>query len=103
MHELKARRLGPLQISILVLAIGSGLVHLYRGVSMLLLTRSFQDRPVGAPRNRPPGQGGFSILQALPLPLSTLFILNFVGYAVLATALYLPPLERYRSIIRWVL
>jgi len=39
----------------------------------------------------------------LPLPLPVLFYLNFIGYLVLATALYLPPLLPYRRAIRWTL
>ena len=109
------RRLKPLQISIIVLAVASGLVHLYRGVSMLLLFNSFAGRANGAPplRQRPPGTGGtfqgrppgggFSIMSMLPVPLPYLFILNFVGYMVLAIALYLPAFARYRSILRWML
>jgi uncharacterized membrane protein len=37
------------------------------------------------------------------LPLPVLFYLNFVGYLVLVTALYLPLLRRYQRIIRWLL
>ena len=42
---------------------------------------------------------------SLPLPLPVLFFLNFLGYAVLIAALYLPVpvLQRYRPITRWVL
>jgi hypothetical protein len=51
----------------------------------------------------PPGGGSF-IMRLIPLPLSTLFILNFIGYIVLAAALYLvPPLQRFQPIIRWLL
>ena len=32
-----------------------------------------------------------------------MFILNFVGYIVLVTALYLPPLQSIQSITRWIL
>ncbi len=39
----------------------------------------------------------------LPLPLPVLFDLNFIGYIVLAAALYLPLLVRYRRLIRWML
>ena len=39
----------------------------------------------------------------LPLPLPVLFYLNFLGYIVLVTALYLPPLRRYQRVIRWIL
>src|SRR5581483_10856940 len=51
----------------------------------------------------PPGGGSF-IMRLIPLPLSTLFMLNFIGYIVLAAALYLvPPLRRFQPIIRWLL
>ena len=46
---------------------------------------------------------GVSILMLLPVPLSVLFYLNFIGYIVLVTALYLPALLRYQRIIRWIL
>lgn len=39
----------------------------------------------------------------LPVPLPVLFFLNFVGYIVLVTALYLPPLRSYQRVIRWIL
>ena len=42
-------------------------------------------------------------MSLLPVPLSTLFYLNFVGYIVLVTALYLPFLRRYQAMIRWLL
>ncbi|HZO75036.1 MAG TPA: hypothetical protein VFB60_22710 [Ktedonobacteraceae bacterium] len=99
----KTSRVVPLQIVIILLAVGSGLVHLYRGVTMLAATNRFVGRaarPIGRP---PVGGGGPSIMAFLPLPLSYLFILNFVGYIVLAGALYLPAFERYRNVIRWLL
>jgi hypothetical protein len=74
-------------------------------------------RPTGGagvnhlPGGPPPGghMGGSSIMMLLPLPLPTLFLLNFIGYIVLTAALYLPavlhfqPLLRYQRIIRWLL
>jgi hypothetical protein len=36
-------------------------------------------------------------------PLTIMFMLNFVGYIVLVTALYLPPLQRIQPITRWIL
>ncbi len=39
----------------------------------------------------------------LPLPLPVLFFLNFFGYITLAVALYLPLLQRYQRVIRWIL
>lgn len=53
-----------------------------------------------------PGGGGsigMSILSHLPVSLSVLFLLNFVGYIVLVVALYLPPLRRFQRIMRWTL
>ena len=108
---------GPRQIAIFVLAVATGLVHLYRGI----MTSSFAGGvgraasgagraagrignrlPGGPPVNRPPTLGP-SILQMIPVPLSTLFYLNFAGYIILALAYILPPLAAYRSIVRWVL
>ncbi len=37
------------------------------------------------------------------LPLPVLFYLNFLGYLVLITVLYLPLLRRYQRAIRWIL
>jgi hypothetical protein len=46
---------------------------------------------------------GSSIMAYLPVPLPTLFILNFIGYIVLVVALYMPPLQKVQRIIRWLL
>ncbi|HLZ57445.1 MAG TPA: hypothetical protein VKR06_10900 [Ktedonosporobacter sp.] len=46
---------------------------------------------------------GFSLMRLLPVPLSTLFFLNFIGYILLGAALYLPFLRRYQRTIRWTL
>ena len=70
-------RIGLLQIAIILLAVITALIHLDLGVRFLMI-----------------GQGG-------PLPI--MWILNFVGYIVLVTALYLPPLQGIQSITRWVL
>ena len=70
-------RIGLLQIAIILLAVITGLIHLDLGVRFLMI-----------------GEGG-------PLPI--MWILNFVGYIVLVTALYLPPLQGIQSITRWVL
>ena len=99
----KTSRVVPLQVVIILLAIGSGLIHLYRGVSMLTIMNHFAGRPVGALGRPLAARGGPSIMTFLPLPLPYLFILNFVGYVVLAGALYLPALGRYRNVIRWLL
>jgi hypothetical protein len=100
--------LGLLQIAIIVLAVVTGLIHLDRAISMSLITShagGFPNHPAGPP----PGghlQGpsiGFSLLRLIPVPLSTLFYLNFAGYIVLATALYLPQLLPFQRVIRWIL
>ena len=70
-------RIGLLQIAITLLAVITALIHLNLGVRFLMI-----------------GLGG-------PLPI--LWILNFVGYIVLVTALYLPPLQGIQSITRWIL
>lgn len=102
------------QIAIIVLAVISGLVHLYRALLMFGLLggmgmgmggprgggRHFSGGP---PPGAHPGGGGPGLMGMLPVPLSDLFLLNFVGYIVLAIAFYLPALERYRQITRWVL
>jgi hypothetical protein len=41
-----------------------------------------------------------ALTSPIPLPM---FILNGIGYLALVTALYLPQLRRYQSIIRWIL
>lgn len=104
-------RFGPLQISIVVLAVVTGLVHLYRAVSMSLFipSRPPAGHGFGPHPGGPGGAGGpapsigFSLLSHLPVSLTTLFYLNFVGYIVLAIALYFPQLRQYQHITRWVL
>jgi len=101
-----ARTIGALQIAIIVLVVITALVHLQRGIGML--SGGFGrggGRPGGPPGAPPPGggAGGFNIMQYLPLPLPILFLLNGIGYLVLVTALYLPALARYRSIVRGLL
>src|SRR5262249_23192259 len=90
-------RIGPLQIAILILAVVTALVHLDRGIMM----SSFAGPPPGPPSGHfaGPHGGDPSILMLLPLPLPVLFYLNFLGYIVLATALYLPLLPRYQRVI----
>jgi len=43
--------------------------------------------------------GGFLVMSMLPV----LFDLNFIGYMVLVTALYLPVLQRFQRLTRWAL
>jgi len=104
----KGSRISPLQIAIAILAVVTGLIHLDRALGM----GSMMGHPRGGLPGGPPGgghMGGSSIMMLLPLPLKTLFLLNFVGYIVLAAVLYLPavlqfqPLLRYQRIIRWLL
>jgi hypothetical protein len=102
--RLVSRTIGTLQIAIIALVIITALIHLQRGIGM-----SAGGPPGGAPRTGqagpPPGsgQGGFNIMQLLPIPLPTLFLLNGIGYLVLVTALYLPQLRQYQPIVRWLL
>ncbi len=116
MSQANSRRLfgviGILQVVIIVLVLITASIHLQRGISM-----SIGGFGGGAPGGHPPGgfRGGTpgrfkgggapggSILQLIPIPLSTLFILNGIGYLVLIIALYLPPLYRLQPIVRWLL
>lgn len=114
--------IGPLQVAIIILVLITAGIHLQHGISMIAggsgshpstgPGRGFPGGVPGGPGNRPPGAPsggfrggapGFSILQWIPLPLSTLFILNGISYLVLITALYLPPLARFQRLIRWLL
>jgi hypothetical protein len=104
--------LGLLQIAIIVLAVVTGLVHLDRAITMSLLAGHAPGHPGGFPNHPggpPPGGHmpgpsiGFSLLSLIPVPLTTLFYLNFAGYIVLATALYLPQLLPFQRVIRWLL
>jgi hypothetical protein len=109
--------IGSLPIIILVLAIATAVIHLYLGIQMGSMM-GHMPGPAGgaggapAPPAGTPGAGGppsgdrpggSSLMGMLPLPLPILFDLNFVGYIVLAGALYLPRLQRFQPIIRWVL
>jgi hypothetical protein len=113
MSQVQSRRLlgtiGTLQIAIILLVVITALIHLQRGIGM-----SFggfgggpggpPDRPSGGPPGGPGGPpGGFNIMQMLPLPLPILFLLNGIGYLVLLIALYMPALQRFRRIVRWLL
>ncbi len=105
MSEISLRRtiphLGPLQIAIMLLALVTGLVHLYRG---LLLTFLAGPRHGHVPGPPPGSVGGPSTLMQLVLTaLPVLFYLNFIGYVVLVGALYLPAFVRYQRVIRWIL
>jgi hypothetical protein len=96
--------IGPLQIAIILLAVVTALVHLDRSIVTGLFAGPFAGPPGGnGGGHLPPHPGGPSILMLLPVPLPVLFFLNFVGYIVLVTALYLPPLRSYQRVIRWIL
>jgi hypothetical protein len=112
----RGSRIGPLQIAITVLAVVTGLIHLNRAMAMgSMRGRLPSSPPAGGFPAGPQGGGhmppigGPSIMTMLPLPLPVLFYLNFIGYIVLAIALYLPallqfqPLLRYQRVIRWLL
>jgi hypothetical protein len=106
--------IGLLQIAIIVLVAITALIHLQRGLAMA--GGGFGGGPGGPPgggqggfgggQGGPPGggpPGGMNIMQLLPIPLPILFLLNGLGYLALVIALYLPPLARYRRVIRWLL
>ncbi len=111
-------RLGLLQIAIIVLAVITALIHLSRGLGIdpfvtHMPPGGFSGRPRGA-GGPPPGgfgggrpggfgRGGFSLLAYLPIPLPFLFDLDCLAYLVLAITLYLPPLARYRNVLRILL
>jgi hypothetical protein len=104
------RTIGKVQIAIILLVALTALIHLQRGISMSF--GGFGGAPSGRPGGFPGGPpggfrggppGGFNIMQALPLPLSTLFLINGIGYLVLLIALYLPALYRFRWLVRWLL
>ncbi len=93
--------LGPLQIAIILLAVVTGLVHLYRGLMMTFLAGAPPRHFAGPPPGHFAAPSPLMMLVFTALPV--LFYLNFLGYIVLATALYLPPLRRYQQVIRWIL
>ena len=93
--------IGPLQIAIIVLVLITAGIHLQYGMNMN--AGGFRGGPPGGPGGPGSAAPGGSILQSIPLPLSTLFILNGIGYLVLVIALYLPPLARFQRFIRWLL
>jgi len=98
--KIRLPRVSYLQIGIILLTIITAAMYLYLGITMGSMTGGTP--PSGA---APAGasSGGFSIISLLPLPLPTLFILNFVGYIVLLATLYLPVLQRIQRLTRWLL
>ncbi len=116
MSQVSLRRtishIGPLQIAIIVLAVITALVHLDRSITTGLLSGGHAGGPLpgghagGSPGGHAGGggpRGGPSLLSALPIPLSVLFLLNFIAYIVLIVALYLPALRRFQRVTRWLL
>jgi hypothetical protein len=98
-------KIGLLQIAIIILIIATALIHLDKTMAM-----GFFGHAGGAPAGGhhaggpPMGGGGPSgpmllLFENLPL----LFFLNFIGYIVLGVALYLPFLQQFQRIIRWLL
>ena len=116
--------IGLLQIAIILFTVVTAVIHLQhalatgggvgpagappmkafgphpRGGSGVPSAGSSGASPMGGPGR---GQGGPSLMANLPVSLTTLFILNFVGYLVLVVALYIRPLQRFQHIIRWLL
>ena len=85
--------LGFLQIGIIVLTILTAVIHLYLGIHQFSLMAA-----AAGPR------GSFSgVMSSTRLMLGVLFILNFVGYMVLVVALYLPALQHFQRLTRWLL
>jgi hypothetical protein len=114
--------IGLLQVVIIVLAVATALVHLDKALSQHVLGLRLDWVPGAMPSGPRPGgvpnpgvAGGHPIgaprggMMPLPLPLSVLFLLNFIGYAVLIVALYVPLprvahyQQRYHRLIRWAL
>jgi hypothetical protein len=114
-------RLSPLRNIITILAVATGLIHLYRGITMMGQTPTlpppspsevcagghWTDLATGQAVSPPPAPPADP---STILPLPELFLLNFVGYIALIAALYLPallqqfqPLLRYQRVIRWLL
>jgi hypothetical protein len=113
---------GLLQVVIIVLVLATALVHLDKALSLRVLGLHLGWLPGAMPSGPRPGgglgpgaSGGHPAgpprggLMPLPLPLSVLFLFNFVGYVVLIVALYVPLprlaryQQRYHRLIRWAL
>ena len=73
-------KFGAIQIGVILLAVATGLMHLY-----LFVIEGFL--------------GSGSMLAIFQL----LFVLNFLAYVILAAALYLPSLGRYQRLVRVLL
>jgi hypothetical protein len=105
----KFPRIGVLQIAIILLAVATAVAHLYLGLGLGMGGHAghmagTHPAGTGAPPRGAGGPGGpGGLMSMLPLPLPILFDLNFVGYIVLVAALYLPFLQRFQTIVRWLL
>ncbi|HEV7666433.1 MAG TPA: hypothetical protein VGQ62_23055 [Chloroflexota bacterium] len=87
---------------ITLLALADGVVHL--SLDAILFRGNFIGRlgpPPGAPQGPPPGGFPPPPPVPLPLPLNQMFVLNFVGYVVLAVLFWLA-LRRFRAWQRWI-
>jgi len=96
-------RIGLLQIAIIVLAVITALIHLQKGLSTPTFSPPLGAHHRGQLGSPPGGRAGGGILSLLPLPLSTLFLLNCMAYVVLIVVLYVPLLRAYQRIVRWLL
>ena len=85
--------LGFLQIGIIVLTILTAVIHLYLGIHQFSLMAAAAG----------PGSSFSGVMSSTRLMLAVLFILNFVGYMVLVVALYLPALQHFQRLTRWLL
>ena len=97
---LRSPRISFLRIGIILLVVITAVMHLYLAMtmgSMMGGTPPTGAAPAGA------SSGGSSIMAMLPLSLPVLFALNFAGYMVLLGALYLPALQRFQRLTRWLL
>lgn len=100
-------RISILAVAIIILSVITAWIHLDRAIMMGF----FSGHAGGAggagghaPGGKAPAGGAPSGLMGLVFSnLALLFVLNFVGYIVLAVALYVPQLKRFQRIIRWAL
>jgi hypothetical protein len=85
----RVTQIGRLQVAICLLAAATALVHLYLGVITTVMVAT-QPAQVAA-------LGGATVMSIF----AGLFYCSFLGYVVLALALYLPALHRFRRLARW--
>ncbi len=90
---------GLLRLAIVILAVADGVLHfaldfiLFRG---RLIGNPFNGPPPGAPPGAPAGPPPSPLI----LPLNELFLLNFIGWVVLAVLFWLSP--RLLGARRWL-